>query len=372
MSRKRGNITKRGRNSWQVKFNVPSADGKRQQRNITVKGNFQDAQKELTRLLNAADTGTLPRPSAVTVAQYLDTWFAGAHERSPKTLERYRELAEHQIKPHIGGHVLQKLTPEHVQRWHGELLKAGLAPRTVGHANRLLRLVLGNAVKNRTLTHNVAAVHAAPKVEEGEIEILSPEQITTVLAALEGHSLYPIVALALGTGMRRGELLALQWADVGLDAGTLLVQRSLEETKAGLRFKPPKTRHGRRNIKLGATAVATLRDLKVQRMETRLAIGMGKLPDDELVFCGIEGEPLTPHVISRAWRRVVEAKGLPQVTFHALRHTHVSVLIAEKVDILTISRRIGHSKTSITFDVYGHLMPGMDEAAAAAIEGVLK
>ena len=139
-----------------------------------------------------------------------------------------------------------------------------------------------------------------------------------------------------------------------------------------MRLKPPKTKRGRRNISLPPEAVAMLRAHKVQQMELRLAIGMGKPDAATLVFSDIEGRLLKPHTISQAWRRAVAVKKLPAVTFHALRHTHASMLIRAGVDILTISRRLGHSKAAITLDVYGHLICGADEAAAAAIAGTLK
>ena len=172
----------------------------------------------------------------MTVGAYVRQWLDSAHEQSPKTLKRYAELARNQILTYLGEHPLQKLKPEHIQAWHSTLLKAGLSRRTISHANKLLRLVLASAVANNTLTRNVAGVRP-PKIEETEIEILAPEQIADVLAKPECHTLFPIVSLALGTGMRRGELLALQWSDVDLDRGVLRVERSLEETKAGLRLQ---------------------------------------------------------------------------------------------------------------------------------------
>jgi integrase len=369
----RGSITKRGKQSWQLKFDAPAVGGKRQQRYATVKGTYKDAQRELTRLLAASNAGTLPDPSNATVAEYLRTWLDTATAQAPKTIERYGELAERQIIPHLGAIKLQRLKPEDVRHWHSTLLGSGLAARTCGHAHRLLRLVLGAAVKHGTLTRNVAAVVAPPRVEETEIEgALSPDQIAAVLAALEGHTLYPIVALALSTGMRRGELLALQWGDIDLDGATLRIERSLEETNAGLRFKSPKTKRGRRNISLPAGAVALLRAHKVQLLELRFALGLGAIKPETLVFSTIEGGLVRPRNLTKAWSRVQADKKLPRVSFHALRHTHVSLLIAAGVDILTISRRLGHSKAAITLDVYGHLIGGTDEAAADAIAGVLK
>jgi integrase len=150
------------------------------------------------------------------------------------------------------------------------------------------------------------------------------------------------------------------------------VRRSLEETKAGLRLKEPKSDAGWRTVTLPAATVAMLRSHKIEQMKFRMTVGAGKIEPDCMVFCDANLKLLKPHTVTRAWRRLVEAKGLPRVTLHALRHTHVSILIKRGVDILTISRRIGHSKPSVTLDVYGHLMGGADAAAAKAIEGVLK
>jgi integrase len=160
----------------------------------------------------------------------------------------------------------------------------------------------------------VASIHSPPKVEEDEIEILSADQIADVLTKLASHALYPIVVLALATGMRRGELLGLQWGDIDLDAATLRVERSLEETSAGLRLKSPKTKSGRRNITLPAEAIARLRAYKIEQMQFRLAVGANKIEADTLVFTDLHGKPLKPHTVSRAWRRVVAAKKLPEVT----------------------------------------------------------
>lgn len=291
---------------------------------------------------------------------------------SLKTRERYGELAERQIIPHLGGTKLQRLMPEHLQQWHGALVAAGLSPRTVGHAHRVLHFVLQCAVKNRTLARNVATVHAPPKVEEGEIEILGADQIADALAKLGDHTLYPIVSLALATGMRRGELLGLQWGDTDLDGGTVRVERSVEETKAGLRLKPPKTKRGRRNITLPSEAVVMLRAHKIQTMKIRLALGMGNIAPDTLVFSTVEGDLLRPRNVSKAWWRARSALKLPRVSFHAFRHSHASMLIRAGVDVLTVSRRLGHANASITLNVYGHLIEGADAAAAKAIEGMLK
>ena len=372
MRRKPGSIRERGKGSYEIQIELAGMN-ERRRRFATVRGTYEDAKRKLAELLKAANEGTLPDPCNATLAEYLRAWIDGSANVSPKTGERYGELIERQIVPHLGATKLQKLLPDHVQQWHGKLIGEGLAPRTVGHAHRVLRRALADAVKNgTTIARNVAAVHSPPRVEETEIEILSPDQIGAVLKALDGHSIFPIVSLALATGMRRGELLGLQWQDIDLDAATLRVERAVEETKKGLRLKPPKTKRGRRNVKLPSDAVTALRAHKVKQLELRLALGMGNIAPDTLVFGNVDGELIRPRNLTKSWSRARAAMKLPAVSFHAFRHSHASMLIRAGVDILTVSRRLGHANASITLNVYGHLIEGADAAAARAIEGVLK
>jgi integrase len=374
----RGNITRRGRSSWRIKFDVDAAGGRRQTRYVTVRGRRQDAERELARLISATHDGTLVEPSRATVADHIRTWLSGPHGLAPTSVQRYWQLAEQQIIPHLGAVPLQKLKPAHVADWHGKLLKAGgvtgraLAARTVGHAHRVLRLLLARAVTNEIIPRNVAGVVKPPKVEETEVGILQADQIAVVLSALAGHALEPIVVLALGSGARRGEILALRWQDLDLDGATVRIERSLEQTRAGLRPKAPKTKHGRRLVTLPAFAVEALRAHRRRTLELRIALGRGKLADDALVFSRLDGSPLPPNDLSRDWRRFVKARGLPAVAFHALRHTHVSALINSKIDLLTISRRIGHSSPVVTLRVYAHMFQNTDAVAATAIENALR
>src|SRR5262249_21088337 len=211
-------------------------------------------------VLASGSAGTLADPSQATGASYTHETLDAARDLAPTTLQRYHELAEQQIAL-IGDVKLQKLRPGHIEKWHATLLDSGLSARTVGHAHKLLGKVLTRAMKHNILTRNVASLVSPPAVEQQEIEILEPGQVSAVLEALQGHPRSPIVSLAIGTGMRRGELLGLQWGDVDLDAprSFLRVERSLEETKTGLRLKAPKTARGRRGITLPADVIAMLR-----------------------------------------------------------------------------------------------------------------
>lgn len=216
----------------------------------------------------------------------------------------------------------------------------------------------------------MASAIRPPKVDEDEVEILDADQVALVLRKLEGHPLYAIGALALASGMRRGELLALRIGDVSFDNASVRVERSLEET--ALRLKPPKSKHGRRTISLPASTVAILRAHWVQQLELRVALGLGKAGPDTLLFSDPDGSPLSPDNLSRDWRRACRSLGLPMVMFHALRHTHASALIASGQDVVQVSRRLGHGSPVITLRTYGHLFKTVDTVAAAAIDNVLR
>ena len=312
-------------------------------------------------------------PSKLAIADYMRAWIDTAETLSlaPKTAERYRQLIERQIVPHLGAHALQKLKAAHVADWHAKLLRAGgheggpLAPRTVGHAHRVLHKGLADALRRELLTRNPAAIVAPPKVAADEVKILEAEQVKAALAAMRETVIYPQVVVLLATGMRRGELMGLQWGDVDLDAGKLRVERAVEKTKAqGLRIKAPKTRHGRRTITLPAGAVAVLREHRKAQLETRMALGIGKLPSDAFVFGTVDGQVRDPDRITQDWKRFAAARGVPKVTLQALRHSHASALIASGTDPVTVSRRLGHGSPVVTMSVYAHLFDRGDDGAS--------
>jgi len=370
-----GHIRRRGERSWELKFDIGAdpVTGKRRIRFHSFKGTKRDAQAELTRLMAGADAGNYVDPSKTTLAEYLDRWERdwAAVNVGRKTAERYGELLKHHVRPHLGALRLQKLRPVNLSELYAKLLReSGLSARTVGHVHRVMHKALVVAAEWGLIQQNPGDVAKPPPVAAAEIEILAEDQVGQVLRAMSGRSLYPIVALALATGMRRGELLALIWGNVDLDAGKVRVERSVEQTKAGgLRIKAPKTKHGRRTIALPASTVTDLRAHRTAQQELRLRLGLGgRLPDDTLVFPNLEGSLRSPNALTKEWTRATIDLKLSRVSLHALRHTHASQLIASGMDVLTISRRLGHGSPTITLGVYGHLFTNTDDRAAEIME----
>jgi integrase len=377
----KGHIRERSPGHWAIVIDVRDPQtGKRKRRWHSFKGTKREAGIKRAELIAAIGRGDYVEPSKTTVADFVrarvDQWEA-AGDISARTAQRYRQLVENQIVPHLGTKTLQKLRPLDIEGWHTTLRnggrvrdKGGIAARTIGHAHRVLGKALADAAKNDLITRNVAKAEPAPKVTDNEMVIV--QDVPGLVDRLRGSRLYAPAMVALFTGMRLGEVLALRWSRINLDGKVLIVREALEQTRAhGIRFKPPKSKAGRRDITLPDVLIDVLRDHRKAVLELRMQLGTGRLPDDALLFATSDGRPLSPTAVSTAWADLAGRIGISDVTFHALRHTHASQLIHEGVDIVTISKRLGHAKPDITLRVYAHLFHKDDGKAAAAINAAL-
>jgi integrase len=224
---------------------------------------------------------------------------------------------------------------------------------------------LREAAKNELVVKNVVAAESAPKVDDEEMVIV--QDAPAFVEKIRGHRLFTLGMVGLFTGMRLGEVLALRWGRVDIDAKVIQDREALEQTKKyGIRFQAPKSQAGRRDLTLPDLLVDALREFRKEQLELRIKLGAGKLPDDGLLFAGFDGEPRAPSSVSRAW------SGATGVGYHNLRHTHASQLIDGDVDIVTISKRLGHATPAITLAVYAHMFKKTDAKAAAAINAALK
>jgi integrase len=256
-----GHIRRRSAGSWELKFEagVDPTTGKRKTAYRSFKGTKREAQAELVRLLGEASRGALVDVSKETLGQFLAPWDRdwAAHNVSPKTRERQQQLTANQILPRLGGAPIQGVKPAHLAEFYATLMREGgaaggpLAPRTVGHAHRLLRRAFGHAQEWGLIQSNPAAVARPPRVPDAEIEIATEAEISLVLERLQERApqLHTLATLALATGARRGELCALLWRDHDPSAGTLRIERSLETTRdeghSGSRRPRPGTGRGR-------------------------------------------------------------------------------------------------------------------------------
>ena len=363
----KGHIQSRGEGRWRLKFDVgrDASTGKRVTRFITFHGTKRAAQNELARLVSQANAGDAIEPSKLTLREYLRNWMnnAEAVAISAKTAERYRQLIDRQIIPYLGAIVLQRLRAADVVSWHTKLLHEGrhdgdpLSPRTVGHAHRVLRKALADACRGELLTRNPAALVQPPKVDTEEMQILSAEQVRGVLGGLKGTPIFAPVVLLLSTGMRRGELMALRWGDIDLEAGKLKVERPWKRRRSTVSEKrrPRRVMVGS-TISLPPIAIEALRGHRRKQLEIRKSRLAWVSCQTSIPFSGpTTASYAIPIGSPRIGSATPKSRGLPRVTLHALRHSHASALIAAGQDVLTISRRLGHGSPNVTLAVYGHV-----------------
>ncbi len=367
-----GHIQTVTRDTHNVVIDHGTAGGKRKRDTYTVRGTKRDAQKFLTARLAEADAGCYVSRSGLTVEAWLRQWLDGPAKMkvTPKTLQEYRGWAEGRIIPALGRYKLEALTGAIIQKAWADLMTCerkdgkrgnGLSPKTIRNCHGVLRSALETAVRHGHLARNPCLLADLPRAEKPEMALLDAEQITALLAAARGTSLYLPILLAATTGMRRGEILALRWSDVDLEGGTLSVARSLEQTRDALRFKEPKSGKPRRVV----MPALLITELKRHREETGRVAG--------LVICKPDGSPYRPNTITHPFWVLRRKLGLPQgVTFHSLRHSVASLLLRDGTPILDVTGLLGHADPGFTLRVYGHLIPDRERGPADRMDGLLK
>jgi len=310
----------------------------------------------------------------ITVGAFLATWLTGVEgSLRPESHRRYRQLMEDHVIPTLGAKRLAKLAPEDVQTLYAAKLRGGLSNATVRMLHFVLHRALRDAVRWGRAHRNVAGLVDPPRLPQAEMPVLTPEQSDLVLAAARGHRLEALFDLAINTGLRRGELLALRWRHVDRRAGTLNVVATLQPTPRGQtpRITEPKSKRSRRPVDLDPVTVGLLDAVRVRQAAERLEAGE-LWENHDLVFTTPLGRPVAPMEVTRVWAELLRRVGLPHMPFHTTRHTAMLLMVLAKTDPRTASERMGHHSVGFTFDKYGHVIAAMREGTAAGVRGVLR
>lgn len=246
-------------------------------------------------------------------------------------------------------------------------LTASQGARAAGRALRILRMVLRQAVRWQLLTVNVAEPVRAPRTEKSEMQVWTPAEVRRFLDAAASHRLFPLFALAVSTGLRKGELLGLHWEDVNLDARELTVRHTLVVNEAGQYVVgQPKTDAGRRRIALAEDTVAALRaHWRAEHRGTRAPRPSG------FVFTAASGHHVQPRQLDKVYRALTEAAGLPRIRFHDLRHTAASLLIRQGIPAKVVADRLGHADPTFTLKVYTHVYDDQRVQAVLPLDRLL-
>jgi integrase len=343
-------------------------DGRRMVRRASSR---KEAAAKLELLLKARAEGQVMAADRSTAA-FLNEWLAVVkHTVAAGTFERYEQYIRVHVIPTLGRIRLARVTPQHLQRLYQGKLAAGLSPTTVNHLHTVLHGAFAEAVRWGLLPRNVASLVRPPRKAHVDVVALTVEQAQALLVAARGNRFEALFVLALKTGMRRGELLALRWEDVDLDKGMLQVRGTLRRTREGLTFGTPKTAASRRKVVLSPTSMAALRRHQVGQDEEHRTAG-DLWQDFGLVFPNTVGRPMEPRdLLSDVYRPLLKRAGLPPVTFHALRHTAATLLLAEGEHPKVVQELLGHAQVSITLDRYSHMTPRLMSNAAALMDRLL-
>ncbi len=363
-----GSIRKRpGEERWEARY--VDAEGNRR----SLYGKTR--QEVVRRLANARrdrEQGLPGLNERQTIGTYLATWLEKVrHEVEPSSFARYQSEIRLRLLPGLGKLPLARLTSQQVQTFYAKILSEGTSASVVKYMHGVLRHALSDALRLGLVHRNACDLVDVPRVRRREIKPLTAEQARTFLSSLHGHRSETLYVLALATGMRRGELLALRWQHIDLANALIKVQASLQVRKGRWVVASPKTKNSRRTIALSRTTVEALRRHRVLMAEERLRLGPA-WEDDELVFPNTAGRMQDPTYIAiHQFKPLLRKAGLPLIRFHDLRHTAATLLLAQGVNPKVVSEMLGHASIALTLGIYGHVMPHMQQQAAEIMDRVL-
>lgn len=373
-------VIKRG-SKWAAVIELPrTADGRRKKRWLSGFATRKEAAAARARELSNLERGIDLDPGKLTVGELLTRWLENVQRSvGTRTHERYKSIVTHHLIPTLGAIPLSKLRALHIEsaigKWttgaRHDRKKGTLSSRSVAHNLDTLKNALRQAVKWDLIARNPVDAVNPPKLERRETSIVGAEGFAALAAFAQGTELEAPIVVALGTGLRRGELLGLRWTDVDLDDARLTVQRSLERVNGIIREKETKTARSRRTLPLPKFVVRALRQHRLAQKQRLLALGVGNLGPGGYVFDAGDGSPRNPGAFSLAFYRLMRRSKLPLIRFHDLRHSYGSLGLASGTDLKTISASLGHSTIATTANIYLHVVDSLQREAADRMDVIL-
>jgi integrase len=370
MSEMRDGIIQRGTNwSYVVRERDPQT-GKTRPRWLGGFPTRTAARKARDSARNAVNKGTYVPPASLTVGQYLGTWIT-AHEigLKPSTAASYRAIIKRYLVPAIGHERVQALSPTRLSVLFADLYAHGgkdgkaLSPRTVQFVRAVLRRALQDAVMDRVIEVNPCTGTKRPRVSKPRHSTWTGAQLLTYLGGLTTEDRWaPLWTLALASGMRRGELLALRWSDVDLETGLIGVERAVTQIGSVLTYSTPKN-YERRGVSIDARTVAVLKAWRKVQLGERLAWGQAYQGTGDLLFTWEDGRAVLPDFVTKSFVKSQAGVDVPRLKLHEARHTHASLLLREGVPVHIVAKRLGHKDASVTLDVYADAIPADDDRA---------
>lgn len=317
--------------------------------------------------------------SSVKLQEFIELWFKdyAADRLRTKTIDRYKQLSK-RICQSLGHLQLRSIQPHHIIEFYKLLSSNGqneatggaLSPQTIKHYHGFLSSVLETAVKWGVILNNPCKRVDPPKVPKKELNFLDGDELRVLIAALDKEPIETkcLFYIAIYTGMRRSELLGLEWEDIDFENNLIHIRRTSQyTTKNGIYTDTTKTEQSKRTLKVMPSLMNIIKEHKTEQAKERLKLG-DRWQNCNRLFTNLDGSPMALNTPYKRLQKLLEDNGLKQVTFHSLRHSNASLLIFQGTDIKTVSKRLGHSQTSTTMNIYTHQIKEADELAAEALE----
>ncbi len=370
MAKKRGNgegsIYRRPNATWYAQV---SLQGKRIGHGFKTRG---EAQLWIRQTLDKIDNGMTLLSLTRSLEEHLNYWLENEKAvMRPSTWTHYSQLVHMYIIPNLGKIKLNDLQTDNVQLFYTHLVRQRIGVHTIRKIHAVLHRSINWAVETNIIGRNPVSFAHQPQKPPSEIGVLNKDQARQFVRSIIGHKWEALFRLEIVTGMREMEILGLRWNDIDVDRKTVIVHRQLVRSdKTGLILLEPKTRAGRRSIDLDIITIELLKKHNEWQQSQRLLAGSG-WKESGLLFTNSIGSPIDPTKLRNEFYKLLDMSGLPKIHFHDLRHTVASLLLNNGVPAIVVSKRLGHARVSITEDIYGHLLPGLQTEAAQIISDLV-
>lgn len=367
-----GYIKQKSKGIWKIKLAWKDGiTGDYKQKWFTFRGERPEALEYFNDLKRQYLSGNSIKPTKTKLSDFLTRWLKeyATPNLTPKAYERYAGIVNGKLIPALGSVSLDTLKPEHIQRLYSALLNTGLAPRSVKYVHTVLHRALVSAFKWRLISYNPADSIELPKAHPAEMQTWNEIELQAFLTEAKKTPYYALFYTALFTGARRSELLALRWQDIDTILCTIQISRTMHMLKDNTYiYSNTKTVKSKRSISLTPSNALILEAYRKAREYEYKQIDT-ELKDSDLVFSTL-GKPMRPNTVSRAFEIVAQKAGIKVIRFHDARHTHASLMLKQGVHPKVVQERLGHSSIAITLDIYSHVAPGLQEAAALKFDDI--
>lgn len=388
-----GSIEKRGPNTFRLVVSAGrKADGTRKKmyKTVNVEGKTEaeikkKSEKELAKFIAEVEKDDYIEPSKFTLQDFAEMWIKdyAKPKLAPKTIYRYEQLLNSRINPTMGHLKISTIKPMHLVKFFSNLQEDGiredkregkLSNTTLLHYYRLMSVMFNTAVKWQIISNNPIQYVEAPKRNNEEGDFYNEDEVNLLMNVLLKEKLNRQIAilLALVGGLRVGEITGLKWKNVHFETNEIFIEEATQYIpKIGTFKKEPKNKSSNRIVSLPKTMIETLKWLKKKQKNDKKKCGKRLWIDSGYVLIQWNGERIHPDTPGKWFDKIIKKYKLRKITFHELRHTSATLLIANGENVSALSKRLGHSRTSTTMDIYAHALKSSDKSAADKLENII-